>query len=697
MFTSKVLYNLLPRFYHLKETGANSELKALFDVLAREIGLVENEIQQLYDNAFIETCDTWAIPYIGDLLGVETQHDLTTATFNARARVANTIAHRRRKGTLSMLAGFAADSSGWKVHAVEFMQRLATTQHVSHVRKGAIYTVDVGRIRRDAAVAFDTSPRTVDVRAIDRRQAPVPNIMNVGLFVWRIESFFLNRVAAASVGNDAGEKQYYLDPLARETHLFNHPFPKTAIPPPDPETRVPAPLRRYPLAEEVKRIQTGDGGGTYFSDPQVVTVYLDDLAVPASQMAICDLSEWSPPPDHTRVGLDPVLGRLTLHADDDATRVHTSHAYGFSDSIGACPTGRQAAAEAFVNIGGTVDWLMEVNQTRSPVIDQRVPHLKAAVEAWNRMPAGTHGVLLITDSERYDEALPAVKLPPGSRLLVTAADTAAEIDPDLAATERPWTATLTRPCILGGLTVAGAPGEAVGNSIGLNGLLVSGEVALVTDRLDTWQIDHCSFAGQASGRLSIGAGADCRAIDIRASRLGALVLGNSSTEVSIADSVLEAAGACITASQGALDLTHCTLMGTAQCRTINADGCIFLQPLTAKRTQTGCVRYSYLAPGSRSPRPHRCQPHLALRDTPASERRRTQLRLRPSFTSLDPNHYAYAQLATTCAPEIRTGAENGAEIGAFNRLMQPQREANIRTGLNNYLRWGLNAGLIPAT
>jgi hypothetical protein len=72
-------------------------------------------------------------------------------------------------------------------------------------------------------------------------------------------------------------------------------------------------------------------------------------------------------------------------------------------------------------------------------------------------------------------------------------------------------------------------------------------------------------------------------------------------------------------------------------------------------------------------------------------------RLRPAFTSFRYGNAAYAQLDLTSAKELRTGAEDGSEMGAFNHLMQPQREANLRLRLEEYLPFGLEAGLIYVT
>jgi len=58
---------------------------------------------------------------------------------------------------------------------------------------------------------------------------------------------------------------------------------------------------------------------------------------------------------------------------------------------------------------------------------------------------------------------------------------------------------------------------------------------------------------------------------------------------------------------------------------------------------------------------------------------------------------AYCQLSLRCAPEIRTGADDGAEMGAFHDLLQVQRRAHLRLRLDEYLRFGLEAGIMDAT
>ncbi len=115
------------------------------------------------------------------------------------------------------------------------------------------------------------------------------------------------------------------------------------------------------------------------------------------------------------------------------------------------------------------------------------------------------------------------------------------------------------------------------------------------------------------------------------------------------------------------------------------------------------MRFSYVPPGSVTPRRFRCEPDRAMdaavkstmghSDT-SDARKEAQQRVHPQFTTRRYGSPAFAQLRQDCAPEIRTGADNGAEMGVFNRLMQPQRKANLHIRFQEYLPFGLEYGLI---
>src|SRR5512141_1988588 len=116
------LYELLPVIYRQRDAEQGYALRALLQVIAEQVDIVEQDIAQLYDNWFIETAQEWAVPYLAELIGYQLVHaagepgDPNTPRNQIlipRREVANTIHYRRRKGTLALLETLAYDVAGW--------------------------------------------------------------------------------------------------------------------------------------------------------------------------------------------------------------------------------------------------------------------------------------------------------------------------------------------------------------------------------------------------------------------------------------------------------------------------------------------------------------------------------------------------------------------------------------------------------
>src|SRR5262249_3879456 len=144
-FDANRLFELLPAIHRLRDGQVQhpGALRALIDVIAEQVAVLEEDLAQAYDDQFIETCAEWVAPYIGDLIGYRSLHAVAPRIGSPRAEVANTIAYRRRKGTASMLEQLARDVSGWDARAVEFFQQLATTQYMNHLARRSIVAFDV--------------------------------------------------------------------------------------------------------------------------------------------------------------------------------------------------------------------------------------------------------------------------------------------------------------------------------------------------------------------------------------------------------------------------------------------------------------------------------------------------------------------------------------------------------------------------
>jgi hypothetical protein len=716
MTAPPTLFELLPAIHRVRDAASGHVLEALLEVLDGERRRLEADIDQLYDNWFIETADEWVVPYIGDLLAVRGIRPIEAEVITQRGVVANTIRYRRRKGTAAVLEELARDVSGWPARVVEFFETLATTQFMNHVRPHNVVTAD---LRRGEALGFigtpfDTAAHTADVRHVDNRRGR-HNIPNIGLFLWRLQAYRVVRGAArpvaAATASEAG--RYHVNPLGLDAPLFNLARTQDEVTHLALSTDVPGPIGRRPLAAELRARQTDQldelqGRDRYFGSPPVVEVYLDgaDLPVPVDRLAICDLSDppsglaegWRRPPASVEIAIDPVIGRLALPAGVTATSVEVSYAYGFSGDLGGGPYNRQPSVARSL-VPDQVTWQRGVSARATPgQLPEIVPDLATAIAAWNAAPA-SFGVIAMMDSRSYGQPLPTITIPAGSKLVLLAADWPE--DPDNPGSRRLGRIIprQVRPHIAGSLEVTGtAPDDAPdAGSLVINGLLVEGSLTVATGNLGRLTIAHTtlvptagvdslvvtagSLPGQSNSSLTVW-------LDRTISgRLNVAALSQLDVRDSIIDGGPASASGPPAISAGDTRIEGSTIRGTTALRALHASNTIFTEPVQVERRQVGCVRYSYVPPGSLVPRRFRCQPA-----DPGDVGRMV-----PQFTSLEFGQPGYGQLASGGPSEIASMGEDEGEMGAFRFLAQPDRLTNIRTSLEEYLRLGLEAGVFLVT
>ncbi|WP_420456539.1 hypothetical protein [Rubrivirga sp.] len=729
--TPEALYALLPAVHRIRDAEQGGPLRALFEVLGEQGRLVEEDVARLYDNAFIETCEEWAVPYIGDLLGVRPLHSVRADGFSQRTRVANTIAYRRRKGTATMLEQLARDTTGWPARAVEFFELVATTQHVNHVRLHNHRAPDL----RDAAqlelidTAFDVHAHTADVRSIARDRGR-HNLPNVGLFLWRLQAYAVERTEARAV-TDPPDGRYRFHPYGIDVPLVNRPQTETEITSLAQEVNVPGRLRRRPLYDELEARRAAFVAGeapspVFFGDRPPVEVFLDGADDPLApeQVLICNLSGWdgagwSPPapvaladPDgatlSTQVAVDPVLGRLAMLGGVPVpTSVGARWAYGFPGDVGGGPYDRQDSLDAALTRPAT--W------TRSVGAGADVAALTDALDEWHAQPPGTVGVLALVNNATYAADLVGptrIRIPEGSLLVIAAATLDADGRPEPL--DR-------RAHLLGDVEVEGtAPTESdTPGTLVLDGLLIESEVRVrgtsAGHHLGGLRIAHSTVgmheADPRGVRVEAGSSANPELVlDLDHVVCGRVEAPETVRGVRVRDSVVQSDDVALGGADAPgppATIERSTVFGRVRVRelTLGSDS-LFTDPVEADRLQTGCVRFCYVPAGSRTPRRFRCQPDLALRRRsealelasvaalPPAERERVRRRVRPTFTAVDYGDPAFTQLAASCPDEIRTGAEDGSEMGVWNALRQPQRVANLDASLAEYLRIGLDAGLL---
>ncbi len=704
------LLALLPAFYRERD-GKNGPLRALLGVIARQGALLEADIQRLYDNAFIETCEDWVVPYIGDLLGVRALYPVAgTAAFGPRALVANTLRLRRRKGTALVLEELAFDTTGWRARAVEFFERVATTQYPDHPRPHALRTPDLRQPRPLSRIhgPFGNELHTADVRALPAGRYNLPN---VGLFLWRLQACPVQRASARAATTRPGF--YTFDPLGLDQPLFNRPRSETDISHLAEPINVPEALNWHDLHAELeaRRQALTDGedpDDRYFADAAggpVLRVWVDGQAVPAEHLVICDLSpvptvvpeDWRRPPatltvaarkagrpDKTfpaaggvLVGIDPRRGRLALPAGSAAGRIEVGYAYGFPGDVGAGPFDQRPGPGdsnplAALPAAAEFDVVIRIPGAATPTLAAAFNAPANPADAVNRVIAGKR-TLLVLDTDATETVAPVLDLPDTHLAIQAAAG--------------------RRPVLVGDFSLKGN----ASTRLTLGGLLLDGALRL-EGPLHAVSLRHCSVVPARGGIVHTGAGTELT-LSLYRCLCGPLRSKKPLAAIVVQDSLIDgddgsASGVAVDVGDSPLNVLASTLLGTTDAGRLEAGNCLFDALVTIVRRQEGCVRYSYLPFASKTPRRHRCQPDLATADLSGAEAAREAMRVTPAFTSVRFATPAYGQLTRGSAPEIRTGADNGAEMGVWNLLQQPQREANLLLALDEYLRFGLAAAPI---
>jgi len=719
------LYGLLPAAHRVRDADSGQSLRALLAVLEEQLTVLDDDIASLYDNWFIETCAEWVVPYIGDLVGARDLLPSAAAGFTRRGIVANTLAYRRRKGTAVVLERLASDVCGWPAKAVEFFQRLAVTTYVNHVRPTSLAIADLHNraCPELSGTVFEQSTHTADVRHIDDGRGRY-NLPNIGLFLWRLQSYPMVRSTARAVTAEAGRFTFH--PVGIDAPLFNRRRTGLDLTQDVGEIDVPSPLRRRPVYDELVArqnyaIAAGQADSGYLGSDPVFEVWVGGKKVALGQLAVCNLADWRPPPPGADVAVDPVLGRLTVAAPAPvpspapAPAVEVSYSYGFAGDVGGGPYDRRdSVAQA---ITGAVDWQVGVSAGAAAGDGQLTSSLEEAVVAWNGLPplpAGQArtGVIAMVDNGSYQSPTTAIEIGEGCHLLVVAADWLGDpghrVNGRLAPIGR-------RPHIQGDWAVHGAAGvdSADPGGLALDGLLIEGAVAVTAGNLAALRLAHCTvvpadgpasvtvasggagMGGMAGGAGGAGgAGMDNRGLQVVVQRsiCGRLDLGGTALEV--VDSIIVGPGVAAhpgtppppSVAAGPADVTNSTVFGATAVRTIEASGSIFTGDVQAERRQVGCVRFCYLPLGSAVPRRFRCQPESgAVKD------------VAPTFVSTGYGQPGFGQLSTSCPAEVAAGGPDEAEMGAFSFLSQPQRLKNLRASLDDYLRVGLEAGVLFVT
>ena len=464
----------------------------------------------------------------------------------------------------------------------------------------------------------------------------------------------------------AGDKRRFLfSPLGIDVPLFNAPKTETTITHLAEPINVPDRIRRRLLK---RRFADYYGRGKSIlleladADPEIEPTFIS-----SSRIDVCDLTDWTNLPteqDCHRSRARP--NRFSAGRKQNRSRdVH----YGFSANMGGGEYSRTLSIDARklgvqkagTNISNAIALL-------GPTVG---PSRSAAAGAMSRVWPSTRQTRSIE---------------------LRAAD------------KRRPTLALTAD-----LTIAGGAND----EVVLDGLLILGGAVRVSGNLGRLRLRHCTLVPGISLNAdgtpsrpqvpSLVISSTNTRVEISHCILGGIQADDSS-EVSIADSIIDATDEQRPAYigtdfyAGPVRITNSTVIGVVRTSILRlASNSIFIAsivpgnqeafiaPVLAERRQGGCARFSYVPPGSRVPTRYHCQPE------------REESLIRPDFVSTRFGDPGYCELSAFCPPAIRRGADDESSMGVFHDLFEPQREARLRARLEEYLRFGLEAGLFYAS
>lgn len=726
-FPTDRLFALLPYVHRMRDGERGDPLRTFLRVIERQVDVLERDLDRLYDNWFIETCDEAMVPYLGELIGwaptaragepgevEDAEGRLLRRSLAPRADVARTLAHRRRKGTLALLEELARTAAGWPAHAVEFYRGLSYAQSIKHLRLDRGRTFDVRARDAIAALggAFDRSAHTIDVRRpTSHRSRGRWSIPSVGVFAWRLQPWSVTETQAylheGVVDRDprrrAGDQRrgcFSFDLLGRDVPLFIRPTPE-----PDPASisalhQVPAPLSRHALARDLER---------YYGAARSLCVWLGTdrsegptHAVAVEQVAVADLSEWAyRVPDDKTVLIDPELGRFKVRlapavegrptADDPVGGAQVTYHHGFARAMGGGEYDRAldtlSSAHAFYVVG-----------------DAAFATLEDAIDQW-RADAPPRAIIEIA-TRRPQLGPVRIELAAGQTLIVRAADR-------LRATVRLLD---ERADARDGFVVAGDRGS----RFVCDGLWVSGRGVTATGPMDQVVFRHCTLvpppwsdrhrpSGPPASLVLDGIAGD---VLIDRCIVGPIAVphGGEPMRVKLVGSIVDAGhrdddavsdGPNGRHARAALTIQACTIFGRVTTHAVDlAENSLFEGLVRVARRVPGCIRFCYVPPGSRTPRRYHCQPDLVVEAQPLDRddlRAVAADRVRPVWTTRRHGLPGYAQLWRDVALELARGADDEGEMGAFHDLYWPQREDVLAQRLAESVPVGTEAGIFFST
>jgi hypothetical protein len=722
-FYKEKLWELIPSI-HRHEDGiaeAPGTLRAFVELIAEQAALLRRSQDRLWDDAFIDLCDDWAVPYIGDLVATR-----MVSALNKRGRrvdVAKTIYYRRRKGTPRVLEELIADITGWDGKVVESFRFLGRCRHRLDPARPDLVEPAVGwadlRLPRLAELtnsAWDPFAHTPDLRR-PRGGDGRWNIPAVSFHLFRLAAVPLHGVQPHA---RADGTSFTFDPSGRDTQLFmpRHRGPDFAW---DTWTsakpwEVPAPMgcrilghAEYVIDEALRQSMLAAGvslPAVQELAPLVGVRFVSEAALREYIATLQNALELLLPGNWDRLRAGALVEDCGKHALWPEAVVVTPtpgtpirrERMSAGDLAAWDPPGSDfdlvvdPVRGRFVLAGALLDPAsIRVDYTvgtggpigaggqdrRATVADVPDIVVPALVIANAHLPVDPVTLRVDGITEIPTSATYAVTAVPSSieALVIQAAN----FERPYIVIDADWIFTaasgIEATLVLDGLWIGSRNDAAI---------VLAGAWHEVTIRSSTLDPGGLDADGNPLTPVRIFVDGKIDRLVVERSVIASIATQNAGVidDIVIHDAIVDAQGdPAITLAPGGVELRRVTVLGELDVERLDASDTIVTGNVDVTDTQAGCFRFSAAPEGSRLPHPYR---RVVWSDVAI-------------FGSTLFGAPDYAWLAESAPDSIRRGAENGGEMGAWNAQLVPIKEDSLHRKVDEYLPFGLIPTFIRET
>jgi hypothetical protein len=729
----------LAELQQLQTLAARGPLESLLLVVSEQLNALAYDVDQLYDDQFIETCAQWVIPYIGDLIGYQSVTGIAPEVDNPRAEVAETISLRRRKGTILVIEQLARDATGWGAHAKEEFQVLADTQYMKHIRPRNFYSPNLRRWKPGVYMdtGFDETAHKVDVRRIDSTKwngHGQYNIQNIAVFLWSLGAYSVTQSPLTPIA-PSDQQCFRFSALNQDVPLFHRAISQgEQIAEAAGPANVPDRLLRRVLCADLSQ----GVGSTYYGQGASLALYLNKQLLNPYQICVADLAgqdgAWANlsttegPFQNTEyvVLVDPELGRLALADNYKGQTLSASWYYGANANLG----GGEYARDTTTNPFAVTDpaYVVPFPDGRFAGLQDALNYAVNLLALGNAVAVEISGESVLEDaSDLAANAFPfvsasvimttglSVDLPANTTLELRSADETVQtllLDAAFTVTGDAGSQFLLNGIVMAAQETFTPPGTAPalldipltrlsGSAENLLGKLILTDCTLVPGwSFDAAPADNKPQEAAEPNSPVLQLGANAVALTATNSIFGG-IRSNPLATVTLTNCIVDATHPGNTAYEAtdessggaALTMNGCTVVGRVHASVLQyVSDCIFwgnadkkgTSALVADRRQQGCVRFSFLPFKAVVPAQYQCVQQAVAGVWPA-------------FVTTRYGQPGYLKLMACTDDSIRRGADDGSEMGAYHFVMAPQRESDLQIRLQEYVPVGMEFGIVYQT